>query len=234
MITKSPDLSGNRLLARLSSGNQTELQRDLQLVPLKFAEVLYEAHARISYAYFPVRGLLSAIIVMEDGSGIEAATVGNEGMLGLPALISAGTSPYRVIVQGAGEAFRIKSGVLKKRLEANSSLRLLFDLYQSVFLAQVSQSVACNGLHQILPRCCRWLLQTHDRMRADEFALTQEFLSIMLGVRRASVAEVLKSLSDLGLIQIGRAKITILDRAGLQRKSCECYRAINREYERLL
>jgi CRP-like cAMP-binding protein len=226
--------SHNQLLARFAAKDLTALAEDLHLVPLVFEQVLYEPHVKIAHAYFPVRGVLSAVTVMDDGSGIEVATIGNEGMLGLPAIIISESAQYRVIVQGAGEAWRIPVKALRARWEANPKLRLILDKYQTAFLGQVSQSVACNGRHKVLQRCSRWLLEMSDRMGSNELAMTQELLSIMLGVRRASVAEALKALADDGLIQTSRSKITLTDRGGLEIKTCECYWAIHREYARLM
>ena len=233
MKKSSPALSGNRLLARLPLKDFQSLNRHLQLTPLEFEQVLYEAHAPLDYAYFPVKGVLSAITIMENGDGIEVATVGNEGMLGLPTFVEAGASPYRVIVQAEGSAYRISASALADMVNRNTAFRRLMSLYQSAFLAQVSQCVACNGLHTVVKRCCRWLLTTHDRLEADELPLTHEFLAMMLGVRRPSVTDVLKQLVKKGLIRHGWGKITVLDLKGLERAACECYRAVNQEFARI-
>jgi CRP-like cAMP-binding protein len=196
-------------------------------------QVLYEARSLIRYAYFPSRGVVSALNVMEDGRTIEVATVGNEGMVGLPLLVGATTSSNRVIVQVPGQALRMGVDVLREEVSRESALRRLLTLYLSAFLAQVSQAVACNGLHSVQQRCCRWLLMTQDRAQSDGFLMTHELLAEMLGVRRSSVSEVLEPLKEKGLIRYSRGKITILDRKGLTACACECYRKVKEEFERL-
>jgi CRP-like cAMP-binding protein len=205
----------------------------LQIVPLDLKHVLYEARSPIDYAYFPNRGVASALRVMQDGKAIEVATIGVEGMLGLPLLVGANTTADRVIVQVSGEAMRLSAEALKEEAGRDSPLRRLLLLYQSAFLSQVSQAVACNGLHSVHQRCCRWLLMTQDRAHSDVFPMTHEFLATMLGVRRSTVSEVLEPLQRFGLIRYTRGKLTVLDHDGLQDRSCECYRRINEEFGRL-
>src|ERR1700730_8175384 len=157
----------NRLLARLPKEEYQRLLRRLKLVPLALKDVLYEAQSTIDYAYFPNRGVVSALTVMEDGKAIEVATIGDEGMVGLPLLIGAKTTGNRVIVQVPGEALRMPEDVLSEQVSRDSPLRRLLVLYHTAFLAQVSQAVACNGLHSVHQRCCRWLLMTQDRAHSD-------------------------------------------------------------------
>jgi len=225
--------TGNRLLARLPPEEYQRLLPRLKLVPLELKHVLYEARSPIDYAYFPNRGVLAALTVMEDGRPIEVATVGDEGMVGLPLLVGAKTTANRVMVQVPGEALRIGADVLREETSGDSALRRLLVLYHSAFLAQVSQAVACNGLHSVHQRCCRWLLMTQDRAQEDEFPMTHELLAQMLGVRRSTVSEVLEPFKREGLIRYKRGKFTILDRKGLKAGSCECYRRINEEFRRL-
>ncbi len=224
----------NRLLARLPKSCYERLLPRLQVVPLKFRQILYEAQSRIDYAYFPLRGVISALTVMADGGMIEVANIGNEGMAGLTVLLKGETSPNRMIVQVAGEGLRVKVEVLNEEASQDGPLRQLLLRYHNAFLTQASYSVACNGLHPIQQRCCRWLLMTHDRVYYDELPLTHEFLAIMLGVRRASVTEVLHPLQEHGLIHCGRGWIRVVDRAGLEAASCECYRTVKEEFDRLL
>lgn len=203
-------------------------------VTLDFKQVLYKQQAPIEHVYFLRRGMSSAVTIMQDGSTIEVATVGNEGVVGLSVLLAAQTSPNEVLMQIAGEGLRIDAADLKELAGQDGPLRQLLLLYHASFLTQISYSVACNGLHPIQKRCCRWLLMTHDRSDTDTLALTHEFLGVMLGVRRASVTEVLRPLQEQGLISNTRGAITILDRPGLESLSCECYRMVKGEYERLL
>jgi len=183
--------------------------------------------------YFPNKGVVSAVTVMKDGSSIEVATIGNEGMAGMPAFLNHGESPNRMIVQVEGDALRMEAATLLAETKEGLPLRHLLFTYQTAFNYQVSQSVACNGLHTVQPRCCRWILMTHDRALADEFPLTHEFLAQMLGVRRVSVTEVLKPLQDAGLIRNHRGRMTVLDRKGLEKASCECYQSVIDEFARL-
>ena len=232
--TKPPAVPhGNRLLARLSPEEYQRLLPRLQLVPLELKHVLYEPRSPIDSAYFPNRGVVSALTVMEDGRAIEVATVGDEGMVGLPLLVGAKTTANRMIVQVPGEALRMAEDVLREEVGGDSPLRRLLVLYHSAFLSQVSQAVACNGLHSVHQRCCRWVLMTQDRAHSDVFPMTHELLAEMLGVRRSTVSEVLEPLKEQGLIRYSRGKFTVLDREGLKAGSCECYRRINDVFERL-
>jgi len=224
---------GNQILGRLPKAERARLLPHLKPVPLEFKQVLCESHARMEHAWFPQTGVLSAITVMRNGSAIEAANIGNEGVFGWTAVFAGGTSPHRVIVQVAGVGLQIEIARFKREIDRGGALQELLLLYNSAFLAQVAQSVACNGLHSAYERCCRWLLMSHDRVQADEMPLTHEFLAIMIGVRRAGVTEILKSLKDAGLIRSKRGSVTILDRRGLEGAACECYRTVTDEYHRL-
>jgi CRP-like cAMP-binding protein len=226
--------TGNQLLDRLPRGDFERLIPHLQPIALEFRKVLYELHSSVEVVYFPIQGVLSAITTMSDGSAIEVATIGNEGMMGLPSFVEANTSPNRVLVQLPGHGLRMRASSLMDELDLKGPLHQLLVNYETAFIFYISQSVACNGLHPVQKRCCRWLLMTHDRMNSDTFPLTHEFLGIMLGVRRASVSEVLGPLSEAGLIHSGRGEIAILDRKGLESVSCECYRTVTSEFGRLL
>lgn len=232
--TLSPLRRGaNQILARLPPEEYARLLPHLKPAPLEFKQILCEAHERIEHVWFPQSGVLSAITVMKNGSAIEAANIGYEGLFGSNATFAVGTSPHRVIVQVAGKGLRIASAPFKKEADRQGVLHELLLHYNSAFLAQVSQSVACNGLHTAYQRCCRWLLMGHDRVPAEELPLTHEFLAVMIGVRRAGVTEVLHSLSEAGLIRSKRGLVTILNRKGLEASACECYRAVVDEYTRL-
>src|SRR3984885_8127207 len=232
--TKPPAApEGNRILARLPPEGGRRLLPHLQVGPLAFKHVLFQARSPFDYAYFPNRGVVSALTVMEDGRAIEVATIGDEGMVGLPLLVGAKTTANRVIVQVPGEALRMAEDVLREEVSRDSALRRLLVRYHTAFLAQVSQAVACNGLHSVSQRRCRWLLMTQDRAHSDVFPMTHEFLAEMLGVRRSTVSEVLEPFQEKGLIRYSRGKLTVLDRKGLKVGSCECYGVIAKEFERL-
>ena len=228
-----PLMARNKLLSLLPAGDLQRLAPLLQVVPLKLEAVLYQEDAAMEHAYFPIRGTLSALNVMENGSAIEVATVGDEGAVGMGLLIGATRSLNRVFVQLDGEALRINAADFQHEAARLGNFRQLMLNYLTMFYAQVSQSVACNGLHPVEKRCCRWLLMTLDRTIGDELTLTHEFLSVMLGVRRAGVTEVLKLLTDRGFISHSRGHVKVLDRAGLESMSCECYRSLQNRYDSL-
>jgi CRP-like cAMP-binding protein len=227
-------LSANKLLVRLPGRDKARLRPSFQTVNLKLKEVLYEPGSPFDYVYFPVRAMLSMIRVMQDGAAIEVATVGNEGMADVSAFQREPSAATRCVVQIPGAALRMPTETLKAEVGSDSALRRILDRYESLFLKQVYQSVACNGLHQIQQRCSRWLLQTHDRCGPDEFPMTHQFMAEMLGVRQASVSPVFRALSAAGLIRNGRGKVQILDVAGLEQMSCECYRVVKFEFDRVL
>lgn len=229
-----PPLPENQLLARLPPKEYERLLPFVRLVPLELNHVLNEPRSPIDYAHFPTRGVISAVTLMENGSVIEVATIGNEGMVGLSALLGDEESPNRLVVQVPGESMRMGADVLRAEIRWDSPLRQLLVRYNTAFLKQISQAVACNGLHNVQQRCCRWVLMTHDRAQSDEFLLTHEFLSHMLGVRRMSVTDVLKPLQDAGLILNHRGRITVLDRPRLEATVCECYRTVQATFDRLL
>jgi CRP-like cAMP-binding protein len=205
-----------------------------QLVSLKFRQTLYKYRASIGCVYFPVSGAVCALAVMDDGSAIEVATIGKEGMVGQSVLFAGKMSPHEIIVQIPGAALRMDAHVLEHEARRESPLGQLLLRYNMAYLTHTSRSVACNGLHPIQQRCCRWLLITLDRMESDVIPLTQEFLGMMLGVRRVSVTQVLRALQDQGLVKNRRGKIEILDRQGLEELSCECYRKGREEFGQML
>lgn len=223
----------NRFLARLPEAEYRRLLPLLEPFEFKPDQLLYEAHGAVDYAYFPAGAVLSALIVMQDGDLIEVATVGREGLVGHYG--SGGkTSPHRVVVQIGDGGHRIASRVLQEQATGEGPLKELLTAYHVAFMAQVSQSVACNGLHRLEQRCCRWLLMSRDRVGSDDLRLTHEYLAMMLGARRASVTEVLGPLQEAGLVRSHRGVIAILDGAGLEARTCECYFVVRDEYARLL
>ena len=223
----------NRFLGRLPEAEYCRLLPLLQPFEFEPDRILYEAHGAIEYAYFPAGSVISALIVMQDGNLIEVATVGHEGLVGHYGP-GGKTSPHRVVVQIGDGGHRIASLALREEATRDGPLKDLLTAYHVAFMAQVSQSVACNGLHRLEQRCCRWLLMSRDRVGSDDIRLTHEFLSLMLGSRRASVTDALGPLQEAGLVESHRGRITILDGAGLEERSCECYAVVRDEYRRLL
>jgi CRP-like cAMP-binding protein len=223
----------NRLLRRLQSREYARLRPHFKDVVFESGQIVYEARSQIDFVYFPHNCVLSAVTIL-DGSGIEVGTIGNEGAAGLTAFIGPSISPHRMIAQVPGDGVRIAAAVLEEEARNNRQLHGLLLQHHQAFLTQLSQTVACNGLHSLLKRCCRWLLMTHDRVGKGELQLTNEFLSFMLGVRRQGVTETLQALQEQRLIANSRGTVTIVNRAGLEATSCECYRIVVEEYNRLL
>ena len=224
----------NHLLAALSQEEYERLLPNLEPVSLSIKQVLYEPNEPIEYAYFINSGATSLLNLMQDGQTIEAATVGKEGMIGVPLLLGTTQIPLQVIVQIPGDGLRMKADVFKAQVSWGCPLHTLLLRYMQTLMNQISQTAACNRLHSVEGRCCRWLLMTQDRVESDSFPLTQEFLSFMLGVRRASVSEVAATLQKSGLINYHRGQITIRDRKGLEAACCECYQSTQQEFKRLL
>src|SRR3954452_4462376 len=201
----------NSLLAHLSPETIAGFSRHLEPVRFDLKLVLHEPEQRMQYAYFPEAGMVSVVSIMEDGRSIEVGTIGREGMTGACILLNTDRVPYQYYIQIAGDGYRIKAALLKVEAEQNAELRTLMFRYQAAFLTQTMQSAACNGLHNIQQRCCRWILMSRDRVNSETVPLTHEFLGLMLGVRRASISDVLKPLQTRGWIRSQRGEIAVLD-----------------------
>lgn len=224
----------NRLLSQLNGKEFAPLISRLEDVALGMKQALHEPGDTIRYVYFPGGAVVSLVVVMGDGAIVETAVVGYEGMVGTPILFGATSAHHRAFCQIAGPAKRLPAGILLRQMERSRKLRRLLNRYAQGLMNQFAQGVACNRLHSVEQRCARWLLATHDRVGADSFRLTQEFLAAMLGVRRASVTEVAGRLQQAGLIRYNHGNMTLLDRKGLESAACECYGAIAGEFERLI
>jgi CRP-like cAMP-binding protein len=227
-------LASSKLLSLLPPSEYAGLAARLVPVSLETKRVLFEPGEAISHVYFPIDAMISLVAVFDDGTAIEIATIGNEGLAGLPAFLETGSLPFQGICQVGGDALRIRADDLKDFFGEGARLPSLLQRYTQALLVQIGQSSACNRIHSMEERCARWLLQTHDRVGDDEFNLTHEFLAEMLGVRRASVSVAAGELQRTGLIQYNRGRVTIQNRPGLEAAACECYVVITREYERLL
>jgi len=206
----------------------------LEPIALTFKQVLYERDAPIPHLYFPAGGVVSLLITMDDGAAIEVATIGNEGLVGLAAVLGVEVSTERAIVQIAGDALRMEADVVARAIRSGSPTHDLLLRYAQALMMSLAQTAACNRLHPMEERCARWLLQTHDRVRSDAFPLTHAFLAQMLGVRRATVTVAAGMLQQAGLIRYSRGVVTIVDRPGLEAASCACYRLIQARFDRLL
>lgn len=224
----------NRLLAALPTEEYQRLLPKLETVPLNFKQILYDINEPIEYVYFPNNAVASLLTIMENGDAVEVGTVGNEGMVGLPVFLGADRIPGQAFAQVPGDGMRMRADVFKREVVQGTPLFNLLQRYTQALFNQISQSAACNRLHSIEERLCRWLLMTHDRVGEDYFPLTHEFLGQMLGVRRAGVSVAAAILQKAGYIRYSRGKITILDRAGMEDSACECYRIVKAEFDRLL
>jgi CRP-like cAMP-binding protein len=217
------DSAVNRLLATLPKNEYKRLLPKLKTVNLLLGEVLYEPGDAIKYVYFPNDSIISLISELSETSWLEVGMVGNEGMAGLAVFMGVGFSSTRALVQGSGTAMRMSAGSVRTEANRLGSLHHLLHRYSHSLLAQVSQSCACNRFHLVDARLARWLLMTNDRLGVEEFPLTQEFLSNMLGVRREGVSKAAGALQAARLIRYSRGMITVLNRRGLEAKSCQCY-----------
>jgi CRP-like cAMP-binding protein len=216
----------NKLLASLPRDHFDRLLPNLSTVSLPQGVVLYEAGDEVDQVYFPLYGMLSLLAVLRDGKAIETATVGREGVVGAMAGLGLYKSLVRVVVQMPVAVSKIAATHFRTAAAASDPVRDLCIRYNEVLLSQARVTAACNALHPIEARFCRWLLQSADRSASDTVALTQEFLAEMLGVRRTSVTEVASKVQNAGVITYSRGVIKILDRAALRRMSCECYQTL--------
>jgi CRP-like cAMP-binding protein len=224
----------NRLLQLMAAADFDRLRSHLEPVPFQYRQPLYDANEEIAFVYFPIEGVVSLVNTMADGSATEVGTIGNEGIVGLPVIFGDHHAPTSAYVQVPGAGLRLHANLLRKELELNGRTRTVMLHYAHAFFNQVAQSAACAHFHAIEQRCCRWLLMTHDRVQSDQFLLTQEFLGMMLGVRRSSVTEIAGELKRQKLIEYNRGRMTILDRSGLEKRACECYLLSKKEFDRLL
>ncbi len=224
----------NRLLDALPTGDYERLATHLELIPMRLGDVLYESGDRLRYVYFPTTSIVSLLYVMEDGASAEIAVVGNEGILGISLFMGGETTPSRAVVQSAGYAFRLKAELLKNEFGRFGPTMHLLLRYTQALITQMAQTAVCNRHHSVDQQLCRWLLLSLDRLASNELTMTQELIANMLGVRREGVTEAAGKLQDAGLIRYRRGKITVLDRPGVEARSCECYQVVKSEFDRLL
>lgn len=224
----------NRLLGLLPDVDRERLLPAMERVTGKLGDLVFERNEPVAFVDFPLGAVISIVVMMEDGAVVEAGTVGNEGMCGLPLVLGAQRSPSRAFYQVPGEALRMSARAFKEELARGGAFRDIMERYAQCFLIQVSQSAGCNRVHPVEQRLSRWILMSHDRVGRDELLLTQEIMSQMLGVRRASVSVVAAMLQKAGFIRYSRGVVTVLDRAGLEASACECYGVVRAEEERLL
>jgi CRP-like cAMP-binding protein len=224
----------NHLLAALPAAEYERLRLALTRVELPLGQVLFESGAPLDYVYFPCAGLVSLLHKTADGASGEVAVIGNDGCVGIAILLGGGTMPSRAIVQIAGHAWRIKPEPILEEFHRGGVLQHLLLRYVQALMAQISQTVVCNRHHSVEQQLGRWLLLSLDRIDSGEIRMTQKLLGYMLGVRRTGITEAARRLQAAGLIRHARGCITVLDRAALEARGCECYGVVSRETERLL
>ncbi len=227
-------LRENRLLALLPEADLERVQRNLQPEFLVAGEALYEPDRILDCAYFPATAIVSLEYVMADGKSAEVAVVGSEGVVGIALFMGGDSRPNRAVVQASGWAYRLRRHHLHEEFGRGGAFQHVLLLYTQALLTLTAQAVICNRHHGIDQQLCRWLLLSLDRSTSSVLTTTHEHIASMLGVRREGVTEAAGQLHRLGLLRNDRGRITVLDRAGLESRSCECYRVVKREYDRLL
>jgi len=224
----------NRLLAALPAADLLRLLPHLERVLLPLGAVIYESGGEQAYVYFPASGIVSLLYVMNDGAAAEIAVVGNEGVVGIALFMGGETTPSRAVVQSAGIAWRVEPAAIKAEFARGGALQRLLLRYTQALITQMTQTAVCNRHHLLEQQLCRWLLLSLDRLPSNQLVMTQQLIANMLGVRREGVTEAAGRLQADGLIDYSRGRIDVLDRAGLEKRACECYAVVRRESDRLL
>jgi CRP-like cAMP-binding protein len=229
-----PNAKKNHLLDSLPEAAWRRWEALLERVDLPLGMVLYESGSALSHVYFPTTAIVSLLYVMEDGASAEIAVVGNDGIVGVSLFMGGETTPSRAVVQSGGQGYRLSGEHMKEEFNRAGPVLHLLLRYTQALLTQMAQTAVCNRHHSLDQQLCRWLLLSLDRLHGNELVMTQELIANMLGVRREGVTEGALKLQRAGLISYSRGRITVLDRAGLESRSCECYAVVKKEYDRLL
>lgn len=224
----------NQLLAALPEPDLQRWLTFLEPVELALGQVLYESGAAMPHVYFPTSAIVSLLYVLEDGASAEIAVVGFEGLVGISIFMGGGSTPSRAVVQSAGSGYRLRAEVIKQEFERSGPVMHLMLRYTQALITQMAQTAVCNRHHSLDQQLCRWLLLSLDRLQSNQLVMTQELIANMLGVRREGVTEAALKLQRAGLISYARGHINVLDRPGLERRTCECYEVVKKEYDRLL
>ncbi len=224
----------NDLLAALPEAEWQRWQPQLELIEMPLGKVLYESGASMAYLYFPTNAIVSLLYVLESGASAEIAVVGHEGVVGVSIFMGGGSTPSRAVVQSAGMGYRLRADAVKSEFERAGPVMHLMLRYTQALITQMSQTAVCNRHHSLDEQLCRWLLLSLDRLEGSELVMTQELIANMRGVRREGVTEAATKLQRAGLISYSRGRITVLDRPELEKRTCECYAVVKREYDRLL
>ena len=230
----SPEFRKNRLLAALSEDARQRLLPYLEAVDMPLGQTLYEPGRTLAQVYFPITSIISLIYEMENGASAEIAVVGHEGMVGISLFMGGGSTPSRAVVLCAGRGFVLPAAVIQAEFARSGALMRLLLRYTQALITQMAQTAVCNRIHTLDRQLCRWLLISLDRLQGNQLVMTHELIAHMLGVRREGVTEAALKLQAAGLIRYVRGHISVLDRQGLEQRSCECYAVVKKEYERLL
>ncbi len=228
------DPKSNHLLAALPEAEWARWLPQLEWIMLPLGEVLYESGTQQTHIYFPSTAIISLLYVMESGASAEIAVVGNEGAVGISLFMGGESTPSRAVVQSAGRGFRLRASVIKDEFNRSGPVMRVLLRYTQALITQMAQTAVCNRHHSLDQQLCRWLLLSLDRLHGNELEMTQELIANMLGVRREGVTEAALKLQKAGLIRYARGHITVLDRKGLEQRTCECYAVVKKEYDRLL
>ena len=234
MIDFASTAKNNQLLAALSDAIWERLLPNLELVDMPLGQVLYESGVMLTHVYFPTTAIVSLLYVLENGASAEIAVVGNDGIVGISLFMGGESTPSRAVVQSAGSGFRLKAQVMKDEFQRAGPVMHVLLRYTQALITQMAQTAVCNRHHSLDQQLCRWLLLSLDRIQSNELAMTQDLIANMLGVRREGVTVAALKLQAAGLIRYARGHITVLDRDGIEKRSCECYAVVKKEYERLL
>ncbi|MDP3608224.1 MAG: Crp/Fnr family transcriptional regulator [Methylophilus sp.] len=224
----------NLLLNALPDEDFERIKPMLELVEMPLGLVLYESGGQLRHVYFPTTSIVSLLYVLENGASAEIAVVGNEGILGISLFMGGETTPSRAVVQSAGYGYRMSAKNLKEEFKRAGNMMRLLLRYTQALITQMAQTAVCNRHHTVEQQLCRWLLLSMDRLSGDQLNMTQELIANMLGVRREGVTEAARKLQNEGLIQYARGHIKVIDRPGLENRSCECYQVVKTEFDRLL
>ena len=233
-MIKTNEARKNHLLGALPAEDLQRWLPHLKAVDMPLGLVLYEAGTVLSHVYFPTTSIVSLLYVMQDGDSAEIAVVGNDGLLGISLFMGGGSTPSRALVQNAGKGFRVKAEFVKKEFEDSKNVLHLFLRYTQALITQMTQSAACNKHHSLDQQLCRWMLLTLDRHDGNQLSMTKQLIANMLGTDGETMRQGARRLQEAGLIQYAEGNITVLDRKGLEKHSCECYGVVKDEYERLL
>jgi len=229
-----PDPRKNQLLAALPEAEWQRWLPQLEAIDMPLGQVLYESGSTLEYVYFPTSSIVSLLYLLENGASAEIAIVGNEGIVGISLFMGGESTPSRAVVQSAGQGYRLSAHAMKEEFSRAGPVLHLLLRYTQALITQMTQTAVCNRHHTLDQQLCRWLLLSLDRLQGNDLVMTQELIANMLGVRREGVTEAAGKLQATGLIRYARGHITVLDRPGLEKRTCECYAVVKRECDRLL